>query len=271
MTIFPSWCRDFCSGCVLWNVPWPELCLVFRSYHPFHLHLKQSSNWKVRAAPGILSNYRFVNAVTSSQVFSRKLLPSLHPPLQGCMWKIGGLPPELQHRRSTSAAPTAGIHDGKLGRHLPGQPGCWQQMSKQLLMMKPQGLIPHVQTFHLRSYIAILVLLLTSSEYVINQKVYIKVFLQILCGIRQQLASSLFHVIGRAGLELGLLDYAHRSGMVPWSRGQVLGLSFLVSGPTVYHTLIMWILAAAWFYLCASLLLCKMEMSVLWGWTNEEN
>ena len=106
------------------------LCLVFRSYHPSHLHLKQSSNCEVRAVPGILSNYRFVNAVTSSQVFSRKMLPSLHPPLQGCMWKIEGLPPESQHRRSRSAAPAAGIHDGKLGRHLPGQPGCWQQMSK---------------------------------------------------------------------------------------------------------------------------------------------
>lgn len=33
-----------------------------------------------------------------------------------------------------------------------------------------------LQTFHLRSYIAILVLLLTSSEYVINQKVYQKYF-----------------------------------------------------------------------------------------------
>lgn len=94
-----------------------------------------------------------------------------------------------------------------------------------------------LQTFHLRSYIAILVLLLTSSEYVINQKVYQKYFFK----AGEVSANNwlyLFHVTGRAGLERGLFDYTHRSGMVPWSRGQALGRSFLVSGPTVYPTLI---------------------------------
>lgn len=139
MAIKGRYCDHLLWLCALKRSLARALCLVFRSPHPSHLHLKQSSNWE-----GILSKYRFVNAVTSSQVFSMKKLPGLHPPLQGCTWKIGGLPPESQHHRSASATPTAEIHNGKLGRHLPSQPRCWQQMSKQLLMMKPQGLIPHV-------------------------------------------------------------------------------------------------------------------------------